>query len=76
MAGLLIKDLPNELHKKLKERAAANRRSLSSEAITILEKALLERSAPLTLEEIDRLRVRGLKPLTQAILDRARRDRR
>lgn len=76
MAGLLIKDLPGELHEKLKARAAANRRSLSSEAITILEKALHERSAPLTLEEIDRLRVRGRKPLTQAILDRARRDRR
>ena len=37
MAGLLIKELPKDLHKKLKARAAANRRSLSSEAITILE---------------------------------------
>src|SRR5207249_1298459 len=37
MAGLLIKELPKELHRKLKRRAEANRRSLSSEAITILE---------------------------------------
>ena len=76
MAGLLIKELPKELHRKLKARAAAHRRSLSSEAIVILETALHDRSGPPTLAEIDRLRVRGQKPLTQSILDRARkRDR-
>lgn len=76
MAGLLIKDVPKELHRKLKARAAANRRSLSNEALTILESALHDRSGPLTLEEIDRLRVHGRRPLTDAILERARkRDR-
>jgi plasmid stability protein len=73
VAALLIKDLPKELHRKLKTRAAANRRSLSSEAITILETALHDRSGPPTLEEIDRLRVRGRRPLRQTIIDRARR---
>ncbi|HKS22769.1 MAG TPA: Arc family DNA-binding protein [Thermoanaerobaculia bacterium] len=73
MAALLIKELPKELHRKLKTRAAANRRSLSSEAITILEAALHDRSGPPTLEEIDRLRVRGRHPLRQTIIDRARR---
>jgi plasmid stability protein len=73
MAGLLIKDLPKELHRKLKARAAANRRSLSGEAITILESVLHDRSGPPTLEEIDRLRTHGKRPLTQSIIDRARR---
>ena len=40
MPGLLIRELPEELHRKLKERAARNRRSLSKEALVILETAL------------------------------------
>jgi len=76
MAGLLIKELPKDLHKKLKARAAANRRSLSSEAITILETALHDRSGPLTLAEIDRLRTHGQRPLTDGIVARARRRER
>jgi len=76
MAGLLIKQLPGEIHKKLKARASANRRSLSSEALTILESALNDRSGPLSLAEIDRLRTRGRRPLTESVLERARkRDR-
>jgi plasmid stability protein len=76
MAGLLIKDLPKELHRRLKARAVANRRSLSSEAITILESALHDRSGPPTLDAIDRLRARGARPLRQSIIDRARRRER
>jgi len=76
MAGLLIKDLPDELHRRLKKRATANRRSLSSEALTILESALHDRSGPPTLAQIDRLRTRGRQPLRQAIVDRARRRER
>jgi len=75
MAGLLIKDLPGDLHRKLKARAAANRRSLSGEVLTILETALASRSASPTLEEIDRLRTRGARPLRQAVIDRARSER-
>ncbi len=40
MPGLLIRELPEELHRKLKERAARNRRSLSKEALVILETVL------------------------------------
>jgi plasmid stability protein len=40
MPGLLIRDLPEDLHRKLKERAARNRRSLTKEALVILETAL------------------------------------
>ena len=72
MAGLLIEDVPKDLHQKLKARAAANRSKLSSEAPTILESALHDRSGPLTLAEIDRLRTRGRRPLTDWVLERAR----
>jgi len=73
MSGLLIKDLPKELLRKLKARAAANRRSLSGEAIVILENALRDHSNPPTLAEIDALRTRGQRLLRQTIIDRARR---
>lgn len=76
MPGLLIKDLPKELHRRLKARAATNRRSLSSEAVTILETVLHDRSGPPSLQEIDRLRMRGQRPLRQTIIDRARRRER
>jgi plasmid stability protein len=76
MAGLLIKDLPKDVHRKLKARAAANRRSLSGEAITILESVLHDRSGPPTLDEIDHLRAHGRRPLRQAIVDLARRRER
>jgi plasmid stability protein len=76
MAGLLIKDVPQDLHEKLKARAAANRRSLSSEVLTILESAVDGRSGSLTSADLDRVRARGRRPLTDAVLDRARkRDR-
>jgi hypothetical protein len=76
MAVLMIKDLPEALHRRLKARAAANRRSVSAEAIAILESALADLLGPPTLDEIDRMRVRGARPLTEALLARARRDRR
>jgi len=72
MPGVLIRDVPEELHEKLKARAEAHRRSLGREALVLLEKALTTPAGPPTLEEIDRLRVKGAKPLTQALLDRAR----
>ena len=40
MPGLLIKDLPPELHKKLKESAARHHRSMTKEALYILERGL------------------------------------
>jgi hypothetical protein len=45
MPGLLIRDLPDDLHQKLKERAARNRRSLAKETLVILETALRDMSA-------------------------------
>ncbi len=40
MPGLLIRNLPKELHRRLKKRAAQNRRSMNQEAIVLLENAL------------------------------------
>ncbi|MBM4352777.1 MAG: Arc family DNA-binding protein [Deltaproteobacteria bacterium] len=74
MAGLLVKDLPDHLHVRLKERAASNRRSLSAELIMILEQVLDDRSSGPSLDSIDRLRVVGSRPLTQAVLDEARHE--
>ena len=72
MAGLMIRDLPSELHERLKERARTHRRSLSREAIVILEEALGDRAGAPLLEEVDELRIRGARPLTQELLDDAR----
>ena len=72
MASLMIRDLPAGIHERLKERATANRRSLNKEALVILEEALGAGGWPPSLEEIDRLRVRGARPLTQELLDDAR----
>jgi plasmid stability protein len=72
MPGLLIKDLPADLHRRLKARAGARGRSMSREAVAILAVALEDRAGPPTLDEVDRLRVRGRRPLTQDLLDEAR----
>ena len=72
MPGLLIKDLPPALHRRLRARAAASRRSISREALVILEEALDERAGPVALEEIDALRQTGAHPLTDDLVERAR----
>lgn len=43
MSALLIKDFPPELHSKLKEEAARHHRSMTRQALALLEQAL---SAP------------------------------
>ena len=47
MATLVVKDVPEQLHAALKERAQANRRSVAKEVLTMLERELiLPRPAP------------------------------
>ena len=47
MATLVVKDVPEQLHAALKERAQANRRSVAKEVLTMLERELaLPRRAP------------------------------
>lgn len=72
MPGLLIKNLPPVLHRRLRERAKTSHRSLSSEALNILEEALDERAGPPALEEVDAMRQTGARPLTDRIIASAR----
>lgn len=71
MPGLLVKNLPDHLHVRLKRRAAANRRSMSNELIMILERVLDDRAGPASLDEVNAMRVTGSRPLTQDLLDEA-----
>ncbi len=40
MAALLVKNMPPELHEKLRRRAKANHRSMNREVVAILEREL------------------------------------
>jgi plasmid stability protein len=72
MPGLLIRDLPDDLHRKLKERAARNRRSLNKETLVILETALRDMS---TLENPEPPTPhKGRFQLTDEWIDQAKRE--
>lgn len=71
MPALLIKDIPEDLHVQLKRRAARNHRSLTKEALAILENALRNHPERPTLGEIDRRRVKPKEPITAAYIRRA-----
>ena len=62
MPGLLIKDFPPELHRRLKEDAARHHRSMTRQALALLEQAL---AAP-ARDAADLLPdpVKPLKPVT------------
>lgn len=45
MTDLLIRQIPDELHTKLKESARANRRSMNQEVLVLLERSLGEETA-------------------------------
>jgi plasmid stability protein len=68
MAALLIKDLPAELHRRLKRCASRHRRSLTQEILVLLEEALAREDVPRELPPA----FRGPKPLTDAWLKKAK----
>lgn len=70
MASVLIKNLPDDLHQQLKLRAQRHHRSLNKEVIALIESALKGGSVVEELPEPVKLR----KPLTQNMLDRARKE--
>ena len=75
MATLTLKQVPDDLYRRLKERAATHRRSLNNEAIVCLEQML--RSQPVDpaswLEKARALRGRASKVyLTDEALRRAK----
>jgi plasmid stability protein len=63
MASLLIKDLPPELHERLREAARRNHRSMAKQVIAMLEDALVSRPAALPQP------LKGTFPLRQEWLD-------
>ncbi len=70
MPGLVIKDFPEELHERLKARAKRHHRSLTREALSILEEALTRPERPARLPPPIKLE----KPLTDEFIDRAKRE--
>ena len=62
MPGLLIKDFPSELHRRLKEEAARYHRSMTRQALALLEQALIApaRDAAKLLPDP----LKALKPVT------------
>lgn len=69
MASLLIKNLPDEIHQRLKAQAERHHRSLNKEVITLLEIAVTQ--AP---EETLPVPVPLKRPLNPELLDWARRE--
>jgi plasmid stability protein len=75
--NVTIKDLPQRIHRKLKARASANKRSLNWEMIDILEKAV--ESRPVDIEEliadVDRLHAKyKIAPVTDEFLRAAKNE--
>ena len=61
MSTLVIKNLPDDLHARLKDQAERNRRSVTEEAVTLIERGLApSRVAPVLGSPI---KLKG-KPLT------------
>ncbi|HNR89823.1 MAG TPA: plasmid stability protein [Spirochaetota bacterium] len=65
MPSLVLKNIPERLHRRLKDESKKHRRSMMQEAIVILEESLA--CAPVELPEP----VKPARKLTQAVLSRA-----
>ena len=70
MPGLVIKNLPPELHRRLKERAVRHHRSMTKEVISVLEQAL----EPNRLGEALPPPYQGRIALTDELIEQARRE--
>lgn len=70
MPGFLIKEMPHELHKRLKEQAEAHHRSMVQEALTILEAGLVKRKKDWTPPPP----IEGKVFFTQEMIDEAKRE--
>ncbi|MFM9968616.1 MAG: FitA-like ribbon-helix-helix domain-containing protein [Burkholderiales bacterium] len=70
MPGLVIKDLPEKLHRKLKEQAARHHRSMTKEVLVVLERALSEEKPPQELPPP----FRGRFALTDEFIMQAKRE--
>lgn len=73
MASLLIKNLPDKIHQRLKAQAERHHRSLNKEVITLLETAVIQAPEE-TLPEPEPEPVPLKRPLNPELLDWARRE--
>jgi plasmid stability protein len=68
MTSLVIKNLPDELHRQLKSRAKHNHRSMTREAIAILEAGVQEPEPPAGNDEaLERLAAAGRDLLRRGV---------
>lgn len=78
MATLTLKNVPHELVERLKDEAKQNRRSLNQETLARLELSLAKRrrSGDETVAALRKLhkKMRGLLPLTDELLERAKNE--
>lgn len=70
MPDILLKGVPDSLHRKLKEVAARNRRSMNRQAVVLIEGALRQVDSPVDLPRP----LTGRFPLTAQFVERAKRE--
>lgn len=77
MPTLTVRDIPDHVYRRLKERAGANRRSMSGEIVTLLEEALLPQPAgpDRFLAEAEAFHARFQDPLPDLAAEGKRSDR-
>lgn len=75
MASVTLKNLPPEVHSRLKERAAAHGRSLNGEILALLRSAVMAERVDTAalLASAREARKAVSKPITDAFLDKAKR---
>lgn len=73
MPALVIKNLPEDIYKELKQTAKKHRRSMTGEAVYLLEQGLAKESASLVSENAIPTPYEGTYPLTQAMITRWKR---
>jgi len=76
MVSLTLKDIPPEVHRRLKERARRNGRSLLSEAMTCLQQVVLSERVDVDelIARATTLREQAAVYLTEAELSKAKRE--
>jgi len=65
--NLSIKDVPDDLAARLRQRAAANHRSLQGELLALLEEALAERGLLTPTQVLARVRQRGVQTAADSV---------
>ena len=74
MPALVIKNFTPKLHRKLKEASARHGRSMTQQALTMLEEALIRDEASFSAHREFPPPVKGPFPLTDEFLDWAKRE--